>query len=138
MTDHAAGPMARAIGLVALVAAASCSEAPTASSNSTGSAVPGTATISVTANTGDVAALTLTISGDVDAVQMAGEGLAFAESVSGGNRVVALLPRAAAGPLLSFRVPDTRALGSYRVTVDGAADSANEPVDAGLIAVRLE
>jgi hypothetical protein len=92
----------------------------------------------VTANTGDVAALTLTISGDVDAVQMAGEGLAFAESVSGGKRVVALLPRAAAGPLLTFRVPDTRALGSYRVTVDGAADSANEPVDAGLIAVRLE
>jgi hypothetical protein len=92
----------------------------------------------VTANTGDVAALTLTIAGEVDDVQGAEEGLVFAESVSGQTRVVALLPRAAAGSLLTLRVPDTRTLGSYRVTVDEAADSANEPVDAGLIAVRLE
>lgn len=128
-----------AIGIGTLLAVAGCSNAPTDPSRSTGTPVPGTMTVAVTANQAEASALVLTISGGgVDAVQMAGSGFAFTESVAGATRVAVVLPGPADGPLLTIRVPDVGTIDRYRVVVDQAADVSNDVVGAQSVTLTVQ
>ena len=122
-----------------LLAFAGCSDSPPDAVLAPESPIPGTAAVSLTANPDGVAAFTFAITGgEVDDVRSSGDVLLYWETVSGTTRVVAIYPRPASGPLFTVYVPDTRVLDRYVVRVEQAANTLNDPVDAGSLSVELQ
>jgi len=134
MRKHSIGGLA----VATLLAIAGCSDSPPNAILSPGSAEPGTATVSVTANPAGVAVLSIAITGgEIDDIRAAGDGLLYWETVSGTTRVVAVFPGPASGALFTIHVPDTRIVDRYVVRIEEAADTRNDVVDAGAVSVQL-
>lgn len=126
------------LAVAMLLAIAGCSGSPTDPALSTGAAVPGTASVSLTANPNGAAALSFVITGgEIDEVRASGDGLVYWETVGGTTRVVAVFPRPASGALFTIGVPDTRIVNQYVVRIEEAADTWNDVSDAGAVSVQL-
>ena len=138
MRNHRRRQAIGGLAVATLLAIASCSGSPTEANLSTGTAVPGTVTVSVTANPAGAAALSLAITGgEIDDIRALGDGLLYSETVSGTTRVVAIFPRPALGALFTIDVPDTRIVNQYVVRIEEAADTWNDVSDAGAVLVQL-
>ena len=134
MRRHSIGGLA----IATLLAIAGCSGPPTDPALSTGTAEPGTATVSVTANPAGAAALSFAITGgEIDDIRASGDGLVFWKTVSGTTRVVAVFPGAVSGPVFTVHVPDTRIVSRYVVRIEEAADTFNDVSDAGGVFIQL-
>ena len=121
-----------------LLVIAGCSGSATDPALSTGTAEPGTATVSVPANPAGVAALSFAITGgEIDDIRASGDGLLYWETASGTTRVVALLPRPASGPVFTIHIPDTRAVSRYVVQIEEAADTHNDVANASTVSLQL-
>ena len=121
-----------------LLVIAGCSGSPTDAAHSAGTAEPGTATVSVTANPAGAAALSFAITGgDIDDIRASEDGLLYWETASGTTRVVAVFPRPASGSLFTIHIPDTRVVNRYVVRIEETADSYNDVSDAGAVSVHL-
>lgn len=126
------------LAVATLLVIAGCSDSPPDAILSPGSAEPGTATVSVTANPAGAAALSLAITGgEIDDVRASGDGLVYWETVSGTTRVAAVFPGPASGALFTIQVPDTRIINQYDVQLEEAADTYNDVSDAGAVSVQL-
>ena len=138
MRNHTRKHSIGGLVVATLLAIAGCSGSPTDPALSTGSAVPGTASVSVTANPAGAAALSFAITGgEIDDVRALGDGLVYSETIGGTTRVVAVFPRPASGALFTIDVPDTRVISQYVVRIEEAADTWNDVSDAGAVSVQL-
>lgn len=138
MRNHTRKHSIGGLVVATLLAIAGCSGSPTDPALSTGSAVPGTASVSVTANPAGAAALSFAITGgEINDVRALGDGLVYSETIGGTTRVVAVFPRPASGALFTIDVPDTRVISQYVVRIEEAADTWNDVSDAGAVSVQL-
>ena len=126
------------LAIATLLAIAGCSGSPTEAALSTGTSVPGTASVTLTANPNRAAALSFAITGgEIDDVRASGDGLVYWETVGSTTRVVAVFPRPASGALFTIDVPDTRIVSQYVVRIEEVADTWNDVSDAGAVSVQL-
>ena len=126
------------LAMAMLLATTGCSGSPTDAALSTGTSVPGTASVTLTANPNGAAALSFAITGgEIEEVRASGDGLVYWDTVAGTTRVVAIFPRPALGALFTIDVPDTRIVNQYVVRIEEAADTWNDVSDAGAVLVQL-
>jgi hypothetical protein len=138
MRNHTRNHSIGGLLVATVLVIAGCSDSPPDAILSPGSAEPGTATVSVTANPAGAAALSFAITGGgIDDVRASGDGLLYWETVSGTTRVVAVFPGPASGALFTIHVPDTRVVSRYVVRLEEAADTYNDVSDAGAVSVQL-
>jgi hypothetical protein len=126
------------LAVAMLLATTGCSGSPTDAALSTGTSVPGTASVTLAANPNDAAALSFAITGgEIEEVRASGDGLVYWETVGGTTRVVAVYPRPATGVLFTIDVPDKRILNQYSVRIEEAADTWDDLSDEGAVSVQL-
>ena len=92
-----------------------------------GGPTAGTLTVSLATPGSDDGAILFTVTGpDMTQVAATDASLYFRHTLDGASVTAVLVGDLAAGPILTFRVPDVAAVGSYSAAIEQVADRESE------------